>query len=228
MTTSGETTGSVRDACALRRASLIPTAMSPTQSKRQRTAAEITLDTGNRGSARLAAASVRVASGNTPQPRQSNTGSTVSDHTTTPSRTANLMVGSRDDNEGEPRAVRFTSDPAPPQQQPVRPSLAGHGDGQHRDDQHDDQRDDQFDSNEHGFCGYLGNEGDGTQSADTRADPPTQPARLSEPPPPATPTWPSTRATPLAMAPTREVIPTKDGEAGECSRSKGKEVSGHR
>ncbi|KAE9075617.1 hypothetical protein PF007_g24927 [Phytophthora fragariae] len=206
MTTSGETTGSVRDACALRRASLIPTAMSPTQSKRQRTAAEITLDTGNRGSARLASASVCVSSGNTPQPRQSNTGSTVSDQTTTPSRTANLMVGSRDHNEGEPRAVRFTSDPAPPQQQPVRPSLAGHGDGQHRDDQHDDQRDDQFDSNEHGFGGYLGNEGDRTQSADTRADPPTQPARLSEPPPPATPTWSSTRATPLAMAPTREVI----------------------
>ncbi|KAE9009660.1 hypothetical protein PR002_g15561 [Phytophthora rubi] len=75
MTTAGETTGSARDARALRRASLSPTAMTPTQSKRQRTAAEMTLDTGNGGRARLAAASVRVASGNAPQHRQSNTGS---------------------------------------------------------------------------------------------------------------------------------------------------------
>ncbi|KAE8972796.1 hypothetical protein PR002_g26402 [Phytophthora rubi] len=206
MTTAGETTGSARDARAWRRASLSPTAMTPTQSRRQRTAAELTLDTGNGGRARLAAASVRVASGHTPQPRQSNTGSTVSDQTTTPSRTANLMVGSRVDNDEEPRAVRFTSDPVPPRQQPVRPSLTGHGDGQHGDDQHGDPRDGQLDSNEHGFGGYRGNDGDGTQSADTHTDPPTQPARRSEPPPPATPTWSSTPATPLAMAPTREVI----------------------
>ncbi|KAE9221449.1 hypothetical protein PF004_g13046 [Phytophthora fragariae] len=107
------------------------------------------LDTGNGGQVELEVASVRMASENTPPPRQPDDGSRVADQTTTPSRTANVVTRDQGDDEG-PRTVRFTGDP-PPRQPAARPSITSHD---------DDQQDDDTD----GFVEYAGSTAGNTGS----------------------------------------------------------------